>query len=108
MQRKYKDFELTIFGLKVPVIFQERVHDRHGNEAAGMFALTEETNSFAIFLSLSANKTHYEMTVALGHELGHACIYRLGLHNTNLSHDIEEVIVDGIGVALAENFDIDF
>ena len=40
------------------------------------------------------------------HEFFHSCINRLGLHNAQLSSDLEEILVDGLATALVENASI--
>jgi hypothetical protein len=40
------------------------------------------------------------------HELIHATVDRLGLHNTQLSHDLEEVLADNIPEMILENFNV--
>lgn len=106
-KRTYKDFEVTIFGLTVPIKFVPHVYDRQGNTAAGIF-MRDDQGKEIIFISTEDNETHKSIVETLFHEMAHACIYRLGLHNTNLCHNVEEAIVDGFGVMLAENFDFDF
>lgn len=40
------------------------------------------------------------------HELVHAMCDRIGLHNAQLSHDLEEIIADNIATVMLENFEI--
>lgn len=92
--------------MTVPIKFVPHVMDRQGNLAAGIF-MRDDNGKEIIMISTEDNDTHKAIVETLFHEISHSIIYRLGLHNTSLNHDIEEIIVDGIGVALAENFDFD-
>jgi hypothetical protein len=105
-KKKYTDFKVKVFGLEIPIKFIPHVYDRQGNLAAGMFTRDEDGQE-VIFISTEDNTSHKAIVETIFHECAHAVIYRLGLHNTTLSHDVEEVIVDGIGVFLAENFEFD-
>lgn len=40
------------------------------------------------------------------HEIIHATVDRLGLHNAQLSHDLEEILAENIPMVLIENFNI--
>ena len=106
--KKYKDFSVTVFGLSVPIYFIPRVFDRHGVEAAGMFHRREIDGDYEILIGTEVNTSHQDITSVIIHELVHCCIYRLGLHNTTLEHNVEEVIADGIATMMVEiwNFDI--
>lgn len=106
-KKKYTNFEVNVFGLKIPVIFTPHIYDRQGSNAAGMF-MRNDSGKEVILISTEDNEYHKDIVITLVHEMAHACIFRLGLHNTSLSHDVEETIVDGIATMLTENFDFDF
>ena len=40
----------------------------------------------------------------LVHEMGHATVERLGIHNAKLSSDLEEIICDAFAKVITENF----
>lgn len=44
----------------------------------------------------------------LFHELGHALLNELGLNQTRLSQDVEEIIVEGYSRFLAKHFNVKF
>ena len=105
--KNFKNFNLNILGLTVPVTFHETVHAPNGVEVAGLFILDHTDNKFKIAVNVSAHKTKSEVEATVLHEFGHAVLYRLGLLNTGLNHDLEEIIVDGIATCLTENFDFE-
>lgn len=42
------------------------------------------------------------------HEIGHAVVMRTGLKQSELSHDVEEVLVENIATSIMENFEVHF
>ena len=57
-------------------------------------------------INIDPELTKKEKDITLCHELFHAMCYRLGFHNTNISHDVEELLADNFAILLSENADI--
>ena len=55
----------------------------------------------ALILILKGDKKL--MMETLAHEIGHAALDQAGVHNTKLSDDLEEIIVDCIGRCIVAN-----
>lgn len=91
--------------MSIDVKYRDIVHDKQGNLVAGIFLYNEDDQNFCIKINTMENRKHEDVVATLLHEIGHCVIYRLGLHNTNLDNNLEEVIVDGIATVLSENFE---
>lgn len=89
---------LKVFGCDVEVIFEDNLMNEKN-----LYGYYHPKNKIIkIDSSLKGkNKNH-----TLCHELFHAVFDRLGFHNTSLSLDMEELIVDNLSQVLIENMDI--
>ena len=92
---------IEVFGMKVKVEFLPVVI-WEGKEVAGLFIPYEKR-----ILVSCENRTKKEIAHSYLHELFHCVIYRLGIHNAHLSHDLEEIIVDNFSGVLSELFDFE-
>ena len=86
-KKKYTDFDVNVFGLKIPVRFVPQVDDSMGTRAAGMFTRDSEGKE-TIYVSTDDNDSHKAIVETVFHECAHSVIYRLGLHKTSLNHDL--------------------
>jgi len=85
---------VTILGKEIPIYRRNLSIEK----AMGL------TDGNAIIICETCPK-HFIMEVLL-HEMGHALLFRLGLHNTSLPLDLEEIIVDNYARMMLEVFKI--
>ena len=97
------DFTLNILGKDIPILFKDAVSSEDGSIYRGVF-LVDKYNEPTIEVSKSANMVKKQIEQTLLHEALHAVLWRIGIHNTNLSREIEEIIVDNIATFLVENW----
>lgn len=86
--------ELVIFGQNIKVSYKKNLIN---NGVAGSY--NTSTKEIEIDKSLKGK----EFNQVLLHELIHAVFDRLGLINTNVSHELEEIICDNVATAISEN-----
>jgi len=95
----FKDHEIDIFGKKVKVEFVP-LATYEGVSSRGLYHYSSPLIQVST-LNQSVSDIHHTLL----HEIGHAIFHRLGLHNCQLSSDLEEIIVDGYATALNELYD---
>jgi len=83
---------LTIFGTKIKVVKDDLIV--HG--ILGKYSPTEQT----IYIDKSLRGKEFIST--LMHEIGHATFHVLGYHQTTLTLDMEELIVDNLSNVFCE------
>jgi uncharacterized protein YjaZ len=99
MSKKHRKIEkLDILGMIVNIQYQPQV-ELNGVLVAGVYY----PDRCQIFVA-TEDRTDEQIYATLLHELGHAVFYRVGLHNTNVNPEVEEIIVDNIATVLVENF----
>lgn len=54
-------------------------------------------------ITIRKDLTHESKVETLFHELGHALMWRLGMSNTAMPNDIEEIIVEGFANFIMED-----
>jgi len=84
--------KLNIFG-KVVVISIEKMTD----DCAGCF----EPSTYKIKL----DSGYDEKLSTFWHEFFHAVFFRIGMHQTDMSKDTQEILVENFSVAVVENLD---
>lgn len=94
--KKRRPKSVYIFGRKLVFIPDPQLVDRG---YLGLF----ESGPFTVRYSPLLGKD--QLIQVLLHEIGHAIMDRLGLHQTNISSDACEVMVEGFATWLTENFD---
>lgn len=90
--------KLNIFGLQVPVYHKE-IDDKN---LRGYY----DTQAKEIFIAKEMKGHDFWNTMV--HELIHAALYRTGFGQTQMPHDLHEMICENISVAICENFDLKF
>lgn len=85
---------VNVFGVKVPV-------KRTELQSKGLVGLCKETH-----IEVDKQLQGEEATACLLHECFHYVFKRIGLCQTNLDHNLEELIVENLSVFMVENFDI--
>lgn len=89
----------NVYGQKVKVKFvNDLVHPETHQPLYGLF--DPERNAIYIRDGLDLKMTN----ATLYHELGHALMFRLGMTQTTLDMNLHELIVEGFGNFIAENF----
>lgn len=90
---------IKIFGKRILIKYKDILdEDTSELETQGIYDL--DTSEITIRKNLKGDE---KIRVEL-HEYGHALIHRLGLHNTSINPDLEEIIVDGYARFLTETF----
>jgi len=99
---KRKDFTLDVYGQEYKVLFVDRVVSPiNGHDCCGL--CDSEISTIYIF-----NKMNQELTICtVFHELFHAYSRRMGMENSGMSQELEEIIADQFGKLIAENFNFD-
>ena len=92
--------KLSIFGQTWQVVEQHKIPSDDDKELAGLACKESKTIHIEKLQDVEA-KLH-----TLIHEVGHAMFARVGLNQTEISSDIEEVIVENFATVMCENFDI--
>lgn len=87
---------LKILGKKIKVVFRDMTEENVCGHYLYAKGLIEINNTLPILTQ----------QVTLLHEIVHAVFDRAGIHNANVSHDIEEVIADQVSKVILENFKI--
>jgi len=101
--KKKKDFTLDVYGQEYVVKYVDTVlHPRTGEECCGVCDNEEST----ILINKTLSKELTDCTIL--HELFHAYSRRMGMENSGMSYELEEILADQFGKLLAENFDFDF
>jgi hypothetical protein len=90
--------KLNVFGMQVNITRTKNL--AKDQEATGKWLPTKKT------IQLDSDIQGEDYYCALLHETIHAVASRLGWHNAELSHDLEEIIADNIATCIVENFDI--
>lgn len=72
--------------------------DEYGRQLAGFF--DPQKNTILVDNSLPED----QLIKTIIHELGHALLFRLGLPQTSLPHDLHELIVEGYSNFIYEEF----
>ena len=88
----------TVFGKKIEVKKVSKLMETRS--ATGVYNLREKS------ITVDSRLKGDELMHTYMHELIHAMVDRIGLHNCDLSHDLEEILADNILEMLLENFDI--
>lgn len=101
-----QDFNISLLGFSIPVRFKHIVFDGQNIEVSGIFKL--EKDKPVIEISLGVNRTQDDITHTYFHELFHALCFCLGVHNCQLSHDLEEILADNLGRVMKENYRFEF
>lgn len=83
--------KLNVFGLSVPVRL-----DNLGPELAGHYDPMKK--------EIVINNDSTQKFDTMLHELLHACWYRTALSQTDISRDVQEIIVESFAIVLSENF----
>jgi hypothetical protein len=92
--------ELNVLGIPVKIVKIADLKDEFGKPIDADYSAVKAT------IKIDSKLRGKGRIHALIHELGHAVIDILGAHNCELSHDLEELIVDNIGRVVAENFEL--
>jgi len=101
--RKKKGFKLDIYGQEYSVEYVDRVFDPADNsECCGLC----DMESSKILINNKMNKELTACTIL--HELFHAYSRRMGMENSGMSSELEELIADQFAKVLTENFDFRF
>ena len=87
---------INIFGLKVQIKFV----DLTGQDFDGLY--NGETQTILIEKSLTGK--HRQQVLV--HEVIHAALDRIGIHQLNISRDAEEIICEQLSVFLVEEFNL--
>lgn len=99
MDKKAMKKTWTVFGQKIKVkLVDELYHPDNGAPLYGLF--DPDKNMIYVRNDLTAKQKE----ATLAHELGHALMFRLGIAQTTLSLDLHEIIVEGFGNFIAENY----
>lgn len=85
---------LKILGKRIKVVFRDMTEEN----VCGHYLYAQ--NLIEINNQLDA----VTQQVTLLHELIHAVFHRAGIHNANVSHDVEEIICDQVSKVVLENF----
>lgn len=88
--------KLKVFGSIVPV----KKLDLSKSDNDGHYNVKEQS------IKIHNKLSKYEFNRILCHELVHVVCDRLGLHNAQLSCDLEEILADNIATAICENADL--
>jgi Zn-dependent peptidase ImmA (M78 family) len=88
--------KFNVFGMKINV----KLSDLRRENIAGFFSPTH--NEIQICKSLK--KTDKEQT--LMHEFLHAVFYRMGIIQSKMPIELEEIIVENFATAITENFSV--
>lgn len=88
--------ELSVLGLNVKVLKKNNLINKYG--IAGSYNF--KSKDINIDNSLKADNFNQ----CLIHELIHATFDRIGIINTNLDANLEEIICDNIATVIVENF----
>ena len=101
MTRKYLPKTVNVFGAAVNVIESSNLH--YGDlKVDGLF----DSSSKSIFVEISLPKEEKLQTFI--HELGHALLWRVGVGQSNISQELEEMIVENYATMITETFNIRF
>ena len=90
--------KLNVFGMIVKVKRVKNLSDKEG--VCGDYSHKSKV------IRVDKDLKGKELIVTELHEFIHSVMDRLGVGNAQLSHDLEEIICDGVATALAENTDI--
>ena len=100
---KHKNFTFNVYGQDYDVIFQDNVyHPISGQECCGLC----DPEVAKIYINNKMDKSLTTCTVL--HELFHAYSRRMGMENSGMSAELEEILADQFGTLLEENFDFTF
>ena len=99
--KKRKNFKINMYGQEWEVKYLTPIIEE-GHRAYGLCCYDSRT----IYIDSTLDD---ELTaVTFFHELFHAYCRRMGMINSSISHEAEELIADQFGQLIAENFDFDF
>jgi Zn-dependent peptidase ImmA (M78 family) len=73
-----------------------------GQQCQGLYEPNKRKISVA-----AKDRTELEIKQTLLHEIGHCIIHLTGLYNCQLSHDLEEAIVDNFAMAINEIWELE-
>ena len=85
---------LKILGKKIKIVFRDMTEEN----VCGHYLYNKNMIEINNTLDVATQQ------ITLLHELIHAVFHRAGIHNANVSHDIEEVIADQVSKVILENF----
>lgn len=93
---------IRIFGKKFRINVQNNLKDDEGNQVLGLFDPSRSV------IHLDKDQDRKEMMHTLIHELCHAVCWRVSIRQSNLSEELEELIVDTFATMAVETFDLRF
>ena len=101
--KKRKDFTLDVYGQSYRVKYVDKVKSPFGDvECCGLC----DSETSTIYLNNKMDDSLTSCTVL--HELFHAYSRRMGMENSGMSHELEEILADQFGKLLSENFEFNF
>lgn len=103
--KKYTNFDLNVFGLKIPVLFTSDTLVVDGKACYGHYNNEDGKELITVYTGEGTSRNQIMITVF--HELLHSVFYRLGMENSLVSYEMHELIADNFAKALVENFDFD-
>ena len=89
---------IQVFGRDYKIALTKHLKDEDGNRVDGLFCA--KTSVISIDTE-DKNQVH-----TLIHELGHAVFERTSLNQTDISSNLQEIVVNSIATVLTENFNI--
>jgi len=95
---------VKVFGQTVRVFETSDKVEKHGFDPEHVNGVFDPEHNIIV---LKSNLKHREKFRIFLHEVGHALLSRLGMHNTTLGHNLEELIVDSYATLLVEAFEIE-
>lgn len=88
-----KNYTLNILGRKIKVVFK-KLDERY----CGLYY--DKEGLIEINTDMDESKTN----ISILHEVLHSIFFRSGLDQTNIGHDLQEIICDQFAKAICENF----
>lgn len=102
-QAKRKAFTLDIYGQEYDVVYVNNLQHPLGNgEVCGV------CDDEASLISINNGMSDQMTACTVFHEMFHAYARRMGMENSGMSYELEEILADQFGKLLAENFSFDF
>lgn len=94
--------KVQVLGKSWAIKYKWNLADEEGKRCIGLCVFDDLT------IYIDRSTTLDERPQILLHEIFHAILWQLGIHNTSLTEDIEEVIVDGLSMWVVENMKVRF